>query len=1122
MSEESSSDASRALIADLQAERARLLAAQAVAEIGSWETDLAALSVVWSEQTHRIFETDPVVFRPTHEKFLNLVHPEDRAKVDAAFQASFVDRRERTVSHRLLLPKGHIKHVEERWKVFFDEAGKPVRAIGTCQDVTSRVEFQDELSRTQALLGMASRLSRLGAWRVDLPALRVLWSDETAAIHEEAPGFSPSVEKAIDYYAPGSRELISRVFTACVAEGLGFDIEAEILTAKGRRVWVRSMGEAVRDSTGRILRVEGAFQDISESKRAVAALEESTRALRLLSRGNEALIRSDTEQSLIEAVVSVAVDSGKFRLAWIGYALNDDEKTVEVRARAGANQEYLSSVKISWSQSHPYGNGPAGKAIREGNMVLVPDLAQDPSFKPWLADATASGFRGVICFPLKHAGASFGVLCLYLDQARTPQAEELRFLGDLANNVSFGIMSQRERVERRRVEEAVLTLARGVSAGTGLAFFERLVESAVKALQADAGFITNLSDDGQQAVTRYGYADGAPVPSFEYDVKGSPCARLFGSEVLVVERDVRKSFPHSECLRRLGTEAYVGTRLVDSGGRCLGVMFVLFRKPLADSAVISSTMKIFAARASSELERIEADRRIRELASLLDAARDAIVVRDLEHRIVYWNRSAERLYGWSAAEASGRTMQELVNPDPAAFAAALESLQSKGEWVGEIAKTTRGGEKIVIEGHWTLVKDERGAPQSVLLIDTDITERRKLESQFLRAQRMESLGTLAGGIAHDLNNMLSPIMMSIGWLRTKHVDSETAEVLGELQTCAQRGADLVKQVLSFARGVEGRRIQVDVVPLINEIKRVVRDTFPKSIVFEIHRESDLWNVTGDPTQLHQVLLNLCVNARDAMLEGGALTLRLGNVVLDDTYSAMNQESKPGAYVTVEVCDSGCGIPQEMCDRIFEPFFTTKDVGKGSGLGLSTSAAIVKSHGGFINLYSEVGKGSRFKVYLPANVDAATAETAAVSQTGLPRGNGETILVVDDEEGIRKVAQRTLERFGYRVMLAANGAEGLSVHARSGSGIALVLTDMAMPIMDGPAFIVALKAIDPSIRIVASSGFVSEAGVAKVVAAGVRHFVPKPYTAEALLRVLREALDEPPRDGGRLQSSLSEV
>jgi PAS domain S-box-containing protein len=508
----------------------------------------------------------------------------------------------------------------------------------------------------------------------------------------------------------------------------------------------------------------------------------------------------------------------------------------------------------------------------------------------------------------------------------------------------------------------------------------------------------------------------------------------------------------------------------------------------------------------SELKR--AEEHVSEQAALLDKAQDAIMVMDLNDRFIYWNKSAERIYGWSAAEAIGKTPLNLflggvVSPQ---HTAAIKAVKEHGEWAGELQETTKDGKTITLQGRCNVIRDDQGNPKAQLVINTDITERKKLESQFLRSQRMESLGTMAGGIAHDLNNVLTPLLVSVQVLKEKTTDDDGKRLLESLEANVNRGASLVKQVLAFGRGVEGERIVVQPKHIAREIKQIVSETFPKSVQFELRSPADLWTITGDPTQLHQVLLNLCINARDAMPKGGKLSLQLENVTLDEAYASMNLEARRGPYLCITVNDTGTGIPKEIQEKIFDPFFTTKEPGKGTGLGLSTTLAIVKSHGGFIHCYSNPGKGSSFKVYLPANTTQAGPEKASTGEKKLPRGHNEGVLVVDDEEPIRKLAQRALERYGYHVLLASDGVEALSIYKLRRNEIDVVITDMVMPNMDGLATITALRSINPEIKIVGSSGMTSEGGVAKAMNAGIKHFVPKPYSAETMLNTLHEVLN----------------
>jgi PAS domain S-box-containing protein len=504
-------------------------------------------------------------------------------------------------------------------------------------------------------------------------------------------------------------------------------------------------------------------------------------------------------------------------------------------------------------------------------------------------------------------------------------------------------------------------------------------------------------------------------------------------------------------------------------------------------------------------ERKRAEEQIREQAALLDQAQDAILVRDLDHNIRFWNKGAEKIYGWTAEEAMGKNVKGLLFKEPSAqFEEARKAVIQNGEWQGEIRQTRRDGEEIIVESRWTLVRDEKGQPNSILVINTDITEKKRMESQFLRAQRMESIGTLAGGIAHDLNNVLSPILMAIDMLRLKTTDAASKKWLDVLRTNAERGGDMVRQVLSFARGVEGERVALQPKHLIKEIVKILRETLPKSIEISFLIPNDLWIISADATQMHQVLMNLCVNARDAMPEGGSIAIKAENVFVDQNYARMHLEAKPGRFVSISVSDTGPGMTPEIQSRIFEPFFTTKEMTKGTGLGLSTALTIVKSHGGFINVYSELHKGSQFTLYLPA-VDMPGAADSAALQTDLPLGHGELILVVDDEESIREITRSTLETFGYNVLTASDGTEALALYADKKNEIAVVLTDMVMPFMDGPATIRALQRMNPKVRIIAASGLGAGQRAGEGALEGVSVFLNKPYTAEKLLNTLAHVL-----------------
>jgi PAS domain S-box-containing protein len=503
--------------------------------------------------------------------------------------------------------------------------------------------------------------------------------------------------------------------------------------------------------------------------------------------------------------------------------------------------------------------------------------------------------------------------------------------------------------------------------------------------------------------------------------------------------------------------------------------------------------------------RKKAEERLREQADIINRAQDAIIMRDFsDQRITFWNSGAERLYGWRAEEAIGQLFGELLYAKLEDREGPLKTLLASGEFRGELRQITKGSREVIVDARATLVRNPDGTPRAVLNISTDITEQKKLETQLLRAQRLESIGTLASGVAHDLNNILTPILMGAGILRTIDDPTDYESTVSLIEESARRGAGIVKQVLTFARGVEGERVLIRPGHLIDEMVDIASKTFPKSIEISSCYPDDLWSIEGDPTQLHQVLLNLSVNARDAMPDGGSLTIAAENCNVDEQYASMTPGAKIGQHVVLRVADTGQGMPCELLDKIFDPFFTTKDIGKGTGLGLSTAVGIVKSHSGFISVYSEVGHGATFKLFLPAKTNGQVQPESETS-TELLKGNGELILVVDDDENILRVTKMILENKDYQMIAANDGPEAVAIFAREMNRISLVLTDMSLPFIDGLALIRSLKKLKPSMPFIASTGQSEHVRAQQLEALGVTYLLSKPYDTQKLLRTLRSAL-----------------
>jgi PAS domain S-box-containing protein len=539
-------------------------------------------------------------------------------------------------------------------------------------------------------------------------------------------------------------------------------------------------------------------------------------------------------------------------------------------------------------------------------------------------------------------------------------------------------------------------------------------------------------------------------------------------------------------------------RFITSTGQvnwCSSSAIAIYDQAGKVAGYLGTVMDINARKAGEE--------KIREQAALLDIATDGIIVRNLESQIQFWNKGAASIYGWSAAEAIGQSTVQLFHPhvSDTTIETAWQKVLTTGSWQGELIKTTKHGNQVVIESHWTLVRDDDNNPCAVLSVDTDVTEKNLLEKQFLRTQRLESLGTLASGIAHDLNNVLTPIVGAAQLLphTLPNLDSRNQRLLQMMTDSAKRGSALVKQILTFARGMDGQRTALQIRHLLSEIVSVARQTFPKSIeiILDVNT-NDLWLVLVDATQIHQVLMNLFVNARDAIIADGKIVATAENLVIDSANIHQYLQIPVGSYVLITITDSGMGMDSKVLAKIFDPFFTTKET--GTGLGLSTVSGIIKAHGGFVDVESKVNQGSCFKLYLPAiNSQETDEQTEKIESWD---GHGSLVLVVDDELAVRQITKESLEAYNYRVLLASDGVEAIAKYVQDQADIDIVLLDMMMPNLDTPSIIRALQRINPSVPIIVMSGSDAATTQAMLDRQGARSFLTKPFTTAEMLQAIK--------------------
>ena len=796
--------------------------------------------------------------------------------------------------------------------------------------------------------------------------------------------------------------------------------EYEVYRKDGSRIWLSENARAVRSDVDAVIYYEGTVEDITERKRAEAALQAREAQLRsMIEQAPVPMAMFDRKMIYIAASQRWVADYDRGHSNLIGlchYEVHPDvpERWKEIHQR-GLAGEKLECDEDFWTQEN-------------GNEVWLRWAVH-----PWL---DSQGNVGGITI--------------------------------LAENVT----------PRKEAEERLRTSLREVND-----LKAALDEHAIVAITDSRGKITFVND-AFCAISKYSREE------------------LLGQD----HRIINSGYHSKEFIRDLWTT--IGNGAVWKGeikNRAKDGSYYWVDTTIVPFLNEQGKPRQYVAIRADVTQRKVAEERLLEQADIINRAHDAVIIRDFESdRVTFWNTGAEQIYGWSAEEAIGQRLGDLIFAESNIRADLLEQLAATGEYHGEITHICKDQTKVVVNSRTTLIRDDDGHPRTVLGINSDITEKKKLETQLLRSQRLESIGTLASGVAHDLNNILTPILMCAQTLRDELSAKDRQAAVSLIEQSAHRGASVVKQVLTFARGVEGERVLLKPNHLVEEMIDIASKTFPKTIAIRSDYPKDLWSIQGDPTQLHQVLLNLSVNARDAMTAGGSLSFSAENFVVDEHYATMRPELKPGPYIILSVTDSGSGIPRATLDRIFDPFFSTKAVGTGTGLGLSTALGIVKSHGGLISVYSEPGKGTTFKIFLPAIITEAelAKSNGATAPVG---GNGQYILVVDDEPNILQITRMIFEKHNYRVVSAHDGPEALALFAQQMGSIGGVLTDVSMPYMDGVALVRAIKKMKADTPIIASSGLGDQAAMAELESLGVTNFLTKPYNTEKLLSAVHQAL-----------------
>jgi PAS domain S-box-containing protein len=1016
---------------DSSDERLQLLRAQLVGKLGSWEVDLRENVLRWSDLAFSIFEIDRSDFAGTEEAFFELIHPDDRGEFLKAREAWLEAGGSFLFEHRIITPAGKVKWVIERAQILTDDNGEPRFTTGTVQDVTdlkqaelARDAAEREVSRQMKMVKLASKIGRIGGWRYDVLSDKLEWSEETARIHEEPGDFSPTIDTAISYYVPEHRETIRVQFEKCVAEGVPFDASLQIETAKGRRRWVHTQGEAVRDESGRIVAVDGAFQDISSlvveqeksatlSKRLRETLEGMSDAFYLLDDEWRFVFLNSKAEALLQ----------KSRSELIGRSALEEfpETPKNVRAKFLAAKTENCQVRIhEYYPSLDTWFDISAEPSAGGLAVYFRDVSRDHERDVQLAllEASVARLNDIVLISKAEPfdSQSGGPKVVYVNDAferRTGFSRE-EIIGDTPR-ILQGPKTQREELDRIR---------------TALGNWEPVRAELINYTKAGEEFWLEL--------------DIVPLANEEG----------WYTHWIAVERDITDR-KQAELALQASEERF---RLVSKA---------------AGSAIWD-----------------------------WDAATD-------QH---WWRDGLLDIFGHDPDPAGSlqTTWRRHIHPEDLARVDAATRQIMSGEMTNmrmQYRFARADGTWAVVEGTAFAVSSESGEVLRVLGSITDISERKLLEERLHQAQKMETVGQLTGGVAHDFNNLLTVIMGNAEMLTEELSDNPELQPLARMCLgAAEGGADLTHRLLAFSRKQALEPKVIDAARLVQGMDELLRRTLPENISVEIIRSGGLWKIEVDPSQLESALLNLAINARDAMPEGGKLTIEIANAMLDEYYVSFEPDVRPGQYLVIVVSDTGTGMPPEVLDRVFEPFFTTKGIGKGSGLGLSMVFGFVKQSGGHAKIYSEVGEGTAIKLYFPRIRTRKEAAKVERPQSKIVGGT-ETILVAEDDGRVREYVTAQLKSLGYRVLEAADGTEAFEILKRE-DGIDLLFTDVVMPgEMGGRALAKAASDLRPEIKVLYTSGYTENSIVHHGRLDENVRLLNKPYRREQLAAKVREVLDE---------------
>ena len=864
----------------------------------------------------------------------------------------------------------------------------------------------------------------------------------------------------------------------CLAGAVEKCEEEEFRRANGQSNWIRWEIRSWHLGDGSIGGIIIFSEDISARKQSQQRILQLNRIYAVLSDVNQCIVREKDSKVMLAAACRIAVEKGQLRMAWIAL-FNPATQLLEPVTSAGVVDGYTDFVNIDL-RDESRRHGPAASSFLGNQHSICNDLESDPNFRPWREEALRRGYRSAAGFPLRVEGKVVGVFTLY---AATPQffdSEEVHLLDELAMDIGFALEVSRLEGQRQRIEQELRA-----SEERYKVIFEN-APGAVLLVAGDGDDMGRILAANERAARMHGYLPGELVGKRieELSKIDSEAAKMENFRRIAAGESVTVEVEH---YRKDGTVfpvEIVASQLVLGGRVCV----------LSFETDITERKRVEEAHA--------------RLAIVVEQASETIVITDTRGTILYANPAFEKSTGYTRAEAIGRNPRLLKSgkQNDKFYQQMWEVLERGEAWHGHFINRRKDGTLYEEDATISPVRDMTGNTISYVAVKRDVTREVQLETQLLQSQKMESVGQLAGGVAHDFNNMLAATMMHLSLLQgNPDLSPETQETIQELIEGAKRAANLTRQLLMFSRRSVMEVKLLDLNELVTNLLKMLGRLIGEHIVVRFDRREGLPPIAADPGMIEQVVMNLAVNARDAMPKGGGLAIAIEAVRVGPDRVLGKPGVEPGQFLCLSVADNGCGMDEALRQRIFEPFFTTKEPGKGTGLGLATVHGIVAQHKGWVEVESEVGQGTTFKVFLPASLDQIP-ETMPDLKSAAMRGH-ETILVVEDEEEVRGLVAETLRTLGYTVFDAENGQAAVNLWQQRNGGFDLLFSDMVMPEgLTGLDLAEKLKKEKPPLNVIISSGYSADiAGQSKLSASGIT-YLQKPYQLELLSKVVRNCLD----------------